>query len=186
MVPGLRSPVSQGMLWEVPMGGHAVARNVIGDLCERLTARMVGGVRHKTDARFAYCPDVSARGVYYESKAAGRGNQTFVYGGRLDKDREFARQHRLVYVVWRHGARTLECGTVEELERMVLATMKRAYVVPFAVVDAACAVMVPDRLNSAYGGSDERPEYGSGYRLPLRLFDRWVHRTYECGYAEED
>lgn len=182
MISGYKSTESQGLLFDMPLSGLAIARNVTGDLAERLTARLVGGRRHKTDCTADYCPDVSARGTYFESKAVGRSRTAFVYGGRLDKDREFARTHRLVYVIWHHGADSKLAATEGDLERLVLETMRCVYVVPFAYIDLLCSRMSPDRLNSKYGGSDERPEYGSGYRINLTLLERWTHERYTDGY----
>lgn len=189
MISGFKDAYEQPLLWdeELDLGDrkrHGRVRTVVGALAERLTARLVGGRVHKTDCTSSYCPDVSAGGVYFESKAVGRSGQVFVYAGRLDKDREFARRHRLVYVVWNHGADSKLADTVAGVERLVLTTMQAVYVVPFCAVDAACAAVEPSKLNSRYGGSDSRPEYGSGYRVPLSRFDRWVHRRYEGGYAE--
>ncbi len=182
-ISAYKNPVVQPWLFD-DLGNHGHVRNVVGALCDRLTRQLVGGKSHRTDCTCDYCPDVSANGVYFESKAVGNSNQAFVYGGRLEKDREFvAAGHRLVYVIWRHGAESKLAKTVTELEQLVLATMKRVIVVPFVAVSAICANLVPDKLNSKYGGSDERPEYGSGYRMPLSLFDRWTHHVFENGYV---
>lgn len=182
MISGYKPTSLQGLLWDPPLddGDHGRVRNVVGALAERLTAELVGGRIHKTDSTASYCPDVSARGVYFESKAVGRSKTAFVYGGRLDKDRQFAASHRLVYVIWHHGADSKLAQTESELEALVLRTMRVLYVVPFAAIDRLC--VVPDKLNSKYGGSDSRPEYGSGYRIPLMYLSRWIHREYTEGY----
>lgn len=180
----MKSTEVQGYLWD-DLGNHGHVRTVVGALAERLTAKLVGGKIHKTDSTADYCPDVSVNGTYFESKAVGRSNQAFVYGGRLEKDRAFATSHRLVYVIWNHAADSKVVSSITDLERLVLSTMRRLYVVPFAAIDRVCAGMTPDKLNSKYGGSSDRPEYGSGFRISLSLLDRWVHRRYEDGYGEE-
>jgi hypothetical protein len=186
MISGLKSTERQLLLWERPLGNHGDVRCVVGDLAETLTARLVGGARHKTDSRAAYCPDVSANGTYFESKAVGRSRTAFVYGGRLDKDRVFAASHRLVYVIWHHGADSKLAATAEQLVALVLRTMRCVYVVPFGAIDRLCSTIKPDRLNSKYGGSDSRPEYGSGYRIRLSLLGRcgYGDRCVFCGAAE--
>lgn len=69
---GYKSLERQAYLFDEPLPRHGHVRCVVGDLCERLTAAMVGGRRHKTDCTADYCPDVSdERGNYYESKAGG-------------------------------------------------------------------------------------------------------------------
>lgn len=184
-ISGLKSTEVQGYLWD-DLGNHGHVRTVVGALAEKLTAKLVNGKIHKTDSTASYCPDVSSNGTYFESKAVGRSNQAFVYGGRLEKDRVFAAEHRLVYVIWNHAANSKTVGSVSELEGLVFSTMRRLYIVPFAAIDQICSAITPGKLNSKYGGSNERPEYGSGFRISLSLLDRWVHRRYETGYAKED
>lgn len=151
--------------------GHA--RWVVGDLAEELTHRLVGGVRHKTDSRAWYCPDVSVGEDYYESKAVGRSRTAFVYGGRLEKDREFVVGGReLHYVIWHHSASVIGVATVEQLRAVILDSLVARYVVPFAEVDRICRTRRLDKLNSAYGGPDKKT-YGTGYRIPLALLERW-------------
>lgn len=175
ILSGRKSTEHQGLLFdpEILEGQHGVVRNVIGDLAERLTATLVGGVRHKTDCTADYCPDVSAGTNYFESKAVGRSRTAFVYGGRLLKDREFAATRKLTYIIWHHRVLTTEAKSVAELENMALCGLVACYAVPFCEVDRICSAMTPDRLNSKYGGSATRPTYGSGYRINLKLLKRW-------------
>lgn len=223
ILSGHKSSTSQPLLWHTPLGNHGHARTVVGALAERLTARLVGGVRHKTDCRADYCPDVSVGHVaenrarqlvqdrlscgdrgpydghrsmtwddakiptgsatYFESKAV-RG-QAFVYAGRLLKDREFTRSHRLVYVIWYHGAATKEASTVEQLEALVLANMRAVYVVPFCAIAAVCGTLREEKLNSKYGRSNGCKNYGSGFRFSVSRLERWCHRKYDDGYQDE-
>lgn len=162
----------------MPLGNHGHVRTVIGDLVERLTARLVGGRRHKTQSTADYCPDVSATvagaPVYYESKAAGKSRQTFVYAGRLRKDVDFAASHALWYVVWHHHAETKRAATVGGLESLVLAEMRAAFVVPFARFAEICRGRVEEPLNSKYGSSQDRPDtYGSGFRVPIKHLEHY-------------
>lgn len=168
-----KNPVAQPFLFDEPVTSLGRARTVVGELGERLTAALVGGRRHRTDCTADYCPDVSVGDRFYESKVVGLSRVAFVYGGRLVKDRQFASRHSLTYVVWHHTTQVSKFATVNELERAVLDSMRALYIVPFAVVDALCRGMAPDKLNSRYGRSQERPEYGSGYRIPLKLLERW-------------
>lgn len=184
-ISGYKPLFEQTLLWDRDLNGHGGRRTFVGDLCERLTVQLVNGRRHKTDSTKAYCPDVSARCVYFESKGVGRSRTAFIYGGRLDKDREFAKRHKLVYVIWHHTADTKSVETHLALWQLVVAKMKCVYIVPFFAVDRICSTLQPDKLNSAYGGSNTRTEYGSGYRIHLRLLERWIHRKYEDGYARE-
>ncbi len=162
----------QGLLWEEPLRGHGHCRTVIGDLAERLTIRRFGGVRLKTDSRCDYCPDIKWNWQYVECKAVGRTKQAFVYAGRLEKDREFALGHSLVYVIWHHLAETKRATTVQELERLVERNLQALYVVPFEFISALCDVLPIEKLNSKYGRHGSQ-EYGSGYRFPLSKLERW-------------
>jgi hypothetical protein len=166
------------------LAGPGEVRNAVGDLMERLTASWFGGVRHKTQSNCDYCPDVSAGGEFYESKGVGKSGNTFIYGGRLVKDREFvATGHRLWYAVWHHRATTTGLETREAVERAVLASLRSLYVVPFAAVDDICRGIRPTPLNSKYGGSDKRPAYGSGYVIRLSLLELFLTREWENGVS---
>lgn len=181
-VSGPKCIDQQAALWDMPIRSPAQVRNIIGDLAERLTVELTGGVRHKTDSTADYCPDVVDGDDYFESKAAGRSRITFVYGGRLHKEDLFTLQiKRLWYVVWHHTAKTTGIGTVEALEKLVLVSMKAVYVVPFPKVLEVCGRLKVEKLNSGYGGTD-RKTYGSGYRIPLRLLEDFILARYENGY----
>lgn len=183
VVSGHRALFPVPRLFPTPLGGHGHRRTIIGDLCERLTAVYVGGRRHKNDSTVTYCPDVSRTVAigeievqeFFESKAAGRSNEIFIYAGRLDKDKVFAAAgNRLTYVVWRHGVRVNDYETVEDLCRAVATGLLSLYVIPFPAIAAACAGRPLEPLNSKYGrGHDSSKVYGSGYRLRLKLFERY-------------
>lgn len=179
----------QGLLFDQHLGNHGHRRNVVGNLAEQLTTEAVGGRRHKTQCTCDYCPDVSRIGdcgatEFFESKAAGLSNQTFIYAGRLAKDQKFVETGRsLTYVVWHHGAATLEASTVRELEQLVSLRMLAVYAVPFFEVLAICGSLNEEPLNSRYGHSRDqyRKTYGSGYRLPMKLLLPWRVRTFLAG-----
>ena len=117
--------------------------------------------------------------VYFESKAVGINRYTFIYAGRLDKDREFAKDRELNYVVWYHVADTRFAETVEELERLVLHKLVSCWVVPFSVIDNLCANLKIEKLNSKYGRTRDYPKiYGSGCRLPVKLLEGWNVRNW--------
>lgn len=173
-ISGYKTVERQGLLWPEPLGNHGHARNVIGNLVEQWTAELVGGRRHKTDSRADYCPDVSTANAYFESKAVGRSKTAFIYTGRLEKDKAFAATNRLVYVIWHHCAVTRQATTVAELEALVALHFRCVYVVPFTAIAAICAALKVEPLNSKYGNTN-RPEYGAGYRINLKLLSRWKH-----------
>lgn len=175
----LKSNVTQGLLFDEPLRGHGHVRTVVGELTERLTAALVNGRRHKTDCTADYCPDVSALGVYYESKACGRNRETFIYAGRLEKDRCFtALGNPLYYVVWSHCVETKLYETVAGLRAALMLGMRAVYVVPFNEISAICETLPLEKLNSAYGGTD-RQTYGEGYRIPLSQLNPWCLGTFE-------
>lgn len=122
---------------------------------------------------------------YFESKAVGQSNQAFVYAGRLEKDRRFAQQRPLNYVIWSHSTTVKGVETVEQLRRLMLASIRKTYMLSFEYLDAVCQRLTPEPLNSKYGGSDERPEYGSGYRIALSLIEHCVVNNWPNGLSEE-
>lgn len=169
-ISGFKSRDVQSTLWDFPIGNHGHVRTVLGDFVEDLTALLLGGKRHKTDSTKDYCPDVSVieRDAYFECKAAGLSKQTFVYEGRVERDRDFAAHHGLFYVIWHHRTETKLARTVNELKQMFLANMQRVYIVPFMVIDDYCRSHTPEKLNSKYGKHSDAETYGSGYRINLR------------------
>lgn len=177
----------QLLLFEPQLGNHGHIRTLIGDLAEELTAEYLGGRRHKTQGTSEYCPDVSRGGVYFESKAVGKTRCAFVYKGRLEKDRAFAQQHPLAYVIWHHLADTTSVTSVPDLRALVLKTLRTVFIVPFSAIDRICRGLSAERLNSKYGNhNDNRPGkmYGSGYRIRLKLLDRWAHETFAGGVSQ--
>jgi hypothetical protein len=175
-LPGFRSATVQPFLFPEELRGHGHVRTVLGKLAEDLTAHFFNGRRYKTDVRCTYCPDVSADGKFYESKACGRSKTTFIYAGRLQKDRDFVLAgNELFYVIWHHTANTKDARTVAELRVLALQSLQAVYVVPFAVVDGLCLAVPEEPLNSAYGHNRDQPvTYGSGFRIHLNLLADYV------------
>lgn len=174
-----RSQFSQPTLFDpgdVPLGNHGHIRGVLGNFAEELTAKLF---RHKTDSTCNYCPDVVRGSVYFECKAMGKSNQTFVYAGRLDKDREFAQDHWLGYAVWWHGVDTSRARTVRELQTLFLCELRGLFVVPFEVIDTLCSARPAEKLNSKYGKCGPGTLYGSGYRLNARELLPWLFLSWE-------
>lgn len=187
---------NQLTLWEPELGNHGHIRNIIGELTEELIATLFGGERHKTDCNCDYCPDVSVcfptlpdpigivrkpKGygrLYMECKAAGRSNQTFIYEGRLEKDKQFAKDHLLCYAILKHRTITKYASTVPELTALFLTSLDCLYIVPFEILLTIIGDQEPEPLNSSYGGTD-RKTYGSGYRIPLRSIEEWKYVTWE-------
>ncbi len=178
----IKSINRQQRLFEQPMNGHAQSRNVLGEIVEDLAAALFNGVRHKTDCRCDYCPDVSIpmlnswgsvyERIYLECKSAGRNRETFIYKGRLIKDRKFAANHLLFYVIFHHQTVTKQASTAEDLHALFLQAMQCIYFIPFSVIDEIASSQKIKRLNSGYGGTD-RKTYGSGFRLKLSKFEKW-------------
>ncbi len=173
---GFKAGHRQPTMFDRPVMGHGGIRCAVGDLFERLTAAWVGGRRHRTDCRADYCPDVSVGNDFYESKGVGRSRRVFIYGGRLEKDREFSRIMSLTYVVWHHGACSRWLDTVEEIESAILFNLRSIHVVPFAAIADVCSQLAQKPLNSKYGGSDSRPTYGSGFTFSIKLLDPWLRK----------
>lgn len=185
MLPGFKNNEVQSRLWDELLGNHGHCRTVLGDFAESLTAKILRGRRYRTDSRSEYCPDVFALGAWFEVKAAGRTNQTFVYAGRLAKDRTFSASRQLYYVIWHHAAETRTCRTKDDLRRLFLSSLKCIYVVEFAEIDAIAATIPATRLNSKYGHSDSNPTYGSGYRIPLSRVVARPHLTLSIAHERQ-
>jgi len=170
-VSGLKDRHSQRLLFDEPLGNHGHVRTLVGDWTEDLIARLMGWVRHKTDCRCDYCPDLSDEaGHYVETKAAGKTNQTFVYSGRLAKDRKFVDAgHRLTYAVLHHGCKTKRYDMREELREAWLRSLRCLYLIPFDDFEAITLSREEKPLNSKYGN----PTYGAGYRIPLSLLEKF-------------
>jgi hypothetical protein len=174
----------QTFLWEQPIGNHGHVRTTLGDFAEDLTALLFHGTRLRTDSRADYCPDIFVEdGIYLECKTSGLSRQTFVYEGRLNKDREFAASHHLLYVVWCHSLATNESKTIEELKRQFLLSINCIYLIPFSEIDRIALENAPVKLNSHYGHSDTNPVYGSGYRIPISKFASCIHQKIEWSTA---
>lgn len=168
-----RSTSRQPWLFDQPLGNHGHCRAVIGNLIEELTASLVNGKRHKT-MNGRYCPDVSRGQEYFECKAVGRSRQAFVYAGRLEKDRKFAQQYPLTYILWHHEAGIEEIPTVRALELAVRANLRAIYCIPFQQLYHQCVSRPLVKLNSKYGCAQDYPNtYGSGYRVPISALDPW-------------
>lgn len=147
--------------YKLTYGNHGLIRTVIGEFFED------NGVRHRTDSRCDYCPDVSSDAGYFEVKAVGLSKQMLVYAGRLEKDFEFCKSKNLWYYVWSHNVATNRVRTVAELKKMLSVSILASYVVPFMELYRICKESSITKMNSAYGHSDTNPVYGSGYRVSL-------------------
>lgn len=188
-ISGYRNDWTQGVLFDEPVTCHGQRRNEVGNLAEELAVDFLGGRRHKVDGRSNYCPDISIkigrRIHYYECKAAGRTRQTFVYSGRLQKDRLFVDSGKqLHYIIWHHMTSLKGAESVSDLKALVLANMICVYVIPFAAIEAECVGRSPMKLNSNYGGQHNRPGYGTGYRMPLSAFSPFVKESFPEGITD--
>lgn len=127
IISPLKTSYQQGRLFPEPIGNHGHVRYVLGNLAERLTAKLLGGNLHK-DATGYYCPDVSVsfkcpdvpdwfvdayksaglieqdyqprqmtKSIYLEVKASGKSGQTFVYSGRLEKDLDLTMEGHILW-----------------------------------------------------------------------------------------
>ena len=164
------------MIISEPLRGMGHIRTVIGNTVEDLTCALIpDSRRHKTDSRADYCPDVSANGRYYETKAVGRSREAFVYSGRLKKDRQFVDDgNQLDYVIWHHKVAVAGIQTVEELSSAIIGNIVSAYIIPFDDFWFLCQWLPVEKLNSKYGKHQTEPStYGTGYRINLTWLDNY-------------
>lgn len=169
----------QLLLFDRPLGNHGHRRFIIGNLTEELIASLFNANRHKLDSSCDYCPDLSIESLFIECKAAGRNKETFIYQGRLEKDREFSKSHNLMYAILHHTTNTLLSDTVEELETDFLMSIQCLYLVPFEVIDNIASSLPEEKLNSKYGRHANRQLYGSGVRLRLSMIESWKFFEWE-------
>lgn len=175
----------QRRLFDEPLGNHGHVRTLIGEWTEQIVAGLLGGVRLRTSGLLPYCPDVQIGRTFVESKAAGLSRTTFIYHGRLERDRVFSESNTLVYAILQHKTHTKLASYVEELRVHFVRSIQRLYVVPFAAIDTVCSGVRCEKLNSGYGKKDgvknaER-YYGSGYRLPLKQLEDFIVMEWNHG-----
>lgn len=193
LLPSLKSLDSQPFLFPQPIISHAYVRNHLGELVEILLAKLLGGRRFSTDSRTSYCPDIAvplhrspvpiptyqhrhALTAFIECKAAGRSNQTFIYSGRLEKDKAFSEENLLLYGIWHHATPTKEAATTQELEALFLYHTRSIYLLPFSSVYALAQTLPIEKLNSKYyHPKKNEATYGQGYRLPIKQLVNYPH-----------
>lgn len=175
----------QPLLFDRTLRGHGAVRYAVGDFYETLTANVFGGVRHRTDSRAQYCPDVVIGDtIFLECKAARRSvGNLLVYHGRLDKDFDFSRTRLLFYVVWCHNVAGNSYSTVEQLEDALMLETLWCAVIPFDEVWRLCKKHASKTYNTEYGKSSNSKLYDRLYRVrlcdvePWKLFDWQVDAT---------
>jgi hypothetical protein len=173
-LPKFKPDLIQQGLFDLPLGNHGHSRTVLGELTEKLTAMLFGGKRHKTDSRCEYCPDVSRDDLFYfECKSVGKSKEALIYKGRLEKDKIFAEDNALYYVIWHHTTQTKHASTVCDLKSLFLYNLKSIYVVPFSKIYELCLNVKPTNMNRSYGNGDKNTVYRTGYRLKLSELDNW-------------
>ncbi len=98
----------------------------VGDFFEELTAKLVNGVRYRTDGNADICPDVRGHDRWYESKGIGNTGSTIIYKCRLLKDLQFVEQHRtpLSYVFWRHSCHACSHVSLNAMRADLASTIK--------------------------------------------------------------
>ena len=187
-LPGYKLDTQHRLFYE-PIGNHGHTRVLLGDFAEKLTAKLLKGVRYRTDSRCEYCPDVTvlnqAGNKYFEVKAVGNTQQTFIYEGRLQKDLEFAQSHELYYVLWSHATNTSLCLDEYELMCWFLKCLKEVLIVPFSSMYEVAIKQPLTKLNSRYGHSDSNPVYGAGRRIPLKKIKEYVHQSILIQLSDE-
>lgn len=178
----------QPELFDAPITGMGLVRTVVGDLAQELASEMLGALVHRTDSRADYCPDLSRNTVgsteYFECKAVGRSRVPFIYGGRLRKDLEFSADHKLVYCVWHHVAKTNESQTIGSLRRLILESMREVYLIPFQHVYKLLSNKDEIILNSSYGRHGRDKLYGSGFRFNLSEVSEFLTQSFPIGITE--
>lgn len=131
-------------------------RWLVGDFFEAATAALPGMIRHRTDSRAAYCPDLrygGDGGPYVECKAVGNSGHVIAYDCRLAKDAEFVAGGRgLWYWVWHHRCRaTSYVGrTRAELYAGLAASLRYVVAVPWSAFSAVADTYPSRVLNSGY------------------------------------
>ncbi len=187
-LPGFKLDTQHKLFYE-PIDGHGQVRVLLGDFVEKLTAKLLGGVRYRTDSRCDYCPDVTVGNRFFEVKAVGNTNYTFIYEGRLEKDLVFAQTHELYYVLWSHGTDTLLCEDEFELFSWFIHNLKEVLIVPFTSMYEVAQSQPLTKLNSNYGHCRDtataKTLYGAGRRISLRKIKQQVHQSIVIQHSDE-
>lgn len=155
-----------------PTGSAGAVRTVVGSFFEEMTSHLFGVPVCKTDSRKWYCPDLIVEDHWLEVKGAGRGNETFVYKGRLAKDLKIVLSGRsLFYVIWHHGVNTRDPPTVRDLHTALYDNIQEVFIVPFSMIFTAAERLPVENINSKYGyGPTKSRTYGQGIRIGLDTF----------------
>lgn len=96
------------------LSGKAHARTVIGNYFDSLTAKLVNGKRHVTDARAQLCPDVTAGMLMIEVKSCR--NSGIIWEAQLrNYERAAALGYTVYFLFWMHHVDLVNMRTVEEL-----------------------------------------------------------------------
>lgn len=191
MLPRIKQRSTQTLLFlpEKPLTGHGSVRTQIGSLGEELCELLLGAERFQTDGRCKYCPDLRLGPYYIENKVVGKNSTCMVYKGRLEKDRIFARDHALLYVIWHHRAETKLAANSLHLRSLFYTHLRNLRVVPFEEIDAICSTLSPVPLNSKYGKGKQSPNsvrtYGEGYRFALSHLDPFINLEFDPCIATE-
>lgn len=193
------------MLWagagDFSIRNFAATRNLVGDLCEEMTAAAFGVTRLALDGRCDVCPDLlAAPGVYLECKGVGPTGRMIVYGHRHAKDCEWTREYgaRLYYVVWHHGVRPSELHTWHALRAAMVAGVREVLVFSNAELAGLVAGKPQVVLNTKSRTRDGKSlgygkaGYGVGWNLYLtrlrgicRLHGRWPLELADAGPATQ-
>lgn len=186
----LKGTERQLRLFDEPLGGHGHIRTLIGEWTECFFASIFNLNRHKTDCTADYCPDLSTKTApttYFECKGVGLTKQTFVYSGRLTKDRVFFEQgNELYYLILHHTCKTTDYQTVNQLLEGWKANLQSIYVIHFQDFANIASFRSTEPLNSKYGHSDDNPTYGSGKRIPLSLLTEHLYATVDSLPNKDD
>jgi hypothetical protein len=108
-----------------------------------------------------------------------------IYEGRLEKDKVFAENNQLFYVLLCHSVDSMICHNTFEIRVAFLSTLRQIIVAPFDSVYEAAKMSKVTKLNSAYGHSDTNPVYGTGYRLPIKRLLTFPHLKLAVQNSEE-
>lgn len=160
----------QTMLFDTPLTTLGQTRLEIGRWAEEWAAKTLKGRQHVDSSRWDYCPDVSCNDEYFEVKAVGNNRELFVYHGRLEKDISVGLSIHYFVI---HHRYSFEPCMVSELRSRLSASIVCVYLIPLPVVYFTLKQSRRLVLNTAYGGSDRREQYASGYRVNLKMFNRW-------------
>lgn len=142
------------------LSGKAHARTVIGNYFDALTAKLVQGKQHLTDARAQLCPDVTAGMLMIEVKSCR--NSGIIWEAQLCKyERAAALGYTVYFLFWLHQVDLEGLSTAEELRAALGKHHLHVLAIPLERVRAYCTPQ--RRVLIRYRGARGRVAEKSGH-----------------------